>query len=133
MGYETSLYLLVKIKRSSMESVSRALKTGKVAGYPDLEYFLQCAVMDRDGFLAFKEHGNYTSSYLPDEDDGTVPALDAKWYEAEKIAEWLKKHSRKGGSIIQHSREGDGAAWGWEFDGRGHMRELALCSIGRWK
>lgn len=46
--------------------------------------------------------------------------------------EWLKLHSEKGGRLIQHSSEGDGAAWGWEFDGRGRLRQLALCSVGKW-
>jgi hypothetical protein len=35
--------------------------------------------------------------------------------------------------IVHHSDEGDGAAFGWEFDGLGKMRELALCAIGDWQ
>ena len=86
-----------------------------------------------DGILCFKPTGNYHSPYVPDEDDGTVPVLVGKWYESEHIAEWLKLHSEKGGRLIQHSCEADGAAWGWEFDGRGRLRELCLCSVGKWK
>ena len=70
--------------------------------------------------------------YSPDEDYGDVPAITAKWYEAEDIALWLKQHVEKGGKIVAHSNEGDGAAWGWEFDGKGRMRELHLCSVGKW-
>ncbi len=70
--------------------------------------------------------------YEPDEDDGTVPALYGKWPDAERIADWLKKHSEPGGRIILHSMEADGEAWGWEFDGKGRMRELALVPVGKW-
>ena len=119
MGYETSLHLInIKIKRDSLESVARTLKTGKTRGFSDLEYFFEYAAVDSDGYLAFKVNDNYECRYEPDEDDGTVPALEGKWYEAERIADWVKKHSEKGGSIIQHSCEGDGAAWGWSAGNR---------------
>ena len=42
--------------------------------------------------------------------------------EAESIAMWLRQHSEKGGRMVLHSIEGDGNAWGWEFDGRARMR-----------
>ena len=42
--------------------------------------------------------------------------------EAESIAPWLRQRSEKGGCMVRHSIEGDGNAWGWEFDGRGRMR-----------
>src|SRR5436190_1402847 len=134
MGYETALHLLdVNIKDDSLPIVKRALKTKKGRGLRPLGYFLNEAFLSDDGFLCFKNTGRYDSPYDPDEDDGTVTVLAGKWDEAKQIAEWLKLHSDKGGRLIQHSLEADGAAWGWEFNGRGRLRELALCSVGKWK
>ena len=84
-----------------------------------VEYFLDRAKIDSEGFLAFKASDDGLDTYDPDETDGTVPALAGKWYEAEYVARWLKRHCEKGGRLVLHSLEGDGAAWGWEFDGRG--------------
>lgn len=134
MGYQTTLHLIdVKIKDESLPIVKRALKSKKGRGLKPLLYFLGEAFLTTDGVLCFKPTGNYDSPYEPDADDGTVTALEGKWYESNEIAEWLKRHAEKGGRIIQHSCEADGAAWGWEFDGRGRLRELALCSVGKWK
>ena len=133
MGYLTTLYLIdIKIKEESIPIVERALKTKKGRGLTSLQYFLSRAVFDIGGCLSFKPQEDDMSPYEPDSDYGDVPALMAKWYEAEKIASWIKRHSEKGGQIILNSNEGDGAAWGWEFDGKGRMRELALCSVGKW-
>ena len=134
MGYQTALHLIdVKIKDESLPIVKKALQTKKGRGLRPLVYFLEEAFLPDDGFLCFKSTGRYDSPYVPDEDDETVSVLVGKWYEAEQIAEWLKLHSEKGGRLIQHSSEADGAAWGWEFDGRGRLLELALCSVGKWK
>ena len=134
MGYVTALHLVdVKIKDDSLPIVKKALATKKGRGLGPIKSFLEESFLPDDGFLSFKPTGNYASPYVPDEDDGTVPAVEGKWYESEQIAEWLKLHSENGGRLIQHSSEGDGAAWGWEFDGRGRLRELALCSVGKWK
>jgi hypothetical protein len=134
MSYETALHLIkVKIKDKSLPIVKKALQTKKVRGLRPLVSFLGEAFLPDDGYLCFKSTGRYDSPYAPDEDDETVPVLVGKWYESEQIAEWLKLHSEKGGRVIQHSCEADGAAWGWEFDGRGRLRELALCSVGKWK
>ena len=134
MGYETALHLIgVKIKEDSIPIVKKALQTKKGRGLRLIVDFLEEAVLPEDGLLCFKNTGTYISPYVPDDDDGTVWVLIGKWYESEKIAEWLKLHSEKGGQLIQHSYEGDGEAWGWEFNGRGKLRELALCSVGKWK
>ena len=134
MGYETALHLIdVKIKEDSLPIVKRALQTKKGRGLAPLVYFLEEAFLLDDGFLCFKSTGRYESPYVANEDDGTVLVLVGKWRDSEKIAEWLKLHSEKDGCLIQHSCEADGAAWGWEFDGRGRLRELALCSVGKWK
>jgi hypothetical protein len=134
MSYQTIMYLVdVKIKADSLTAVTKALKTKKGRGLGGLKYFLEQAFLPDDGFLCFKASGNYSSPFCPDDDDGTVPAIEGKWDESEKIAQWLKLHSEKGGMLIQHSMEGDGLAWGWEFDGKGRLRELALCPVGKWE
>jgi hypothetical protein len=134
MGYETALHLInVKIKGASLPIVKKALQTKKGRGLRSIASFLEEAFLTEDGFLCFKSTGEYESPYEPDEIDKTVPVLCGKWYDAEKIAEWLKPHSEKEGRFIEHSLEADGAAWGWEFDGRGRLRELELRSVGKWK
>jgi len=37
------------------------------------------------------------------------------------------------GQIVLHSSEGDGLAWGWEFDGKGGMEYFQLDPVGRWR
>ena len=134
MGYETSLHLIgVKIKAESVPVVKKALKDRKGRGLSKIGYILDVVVLDSEGFLAFKASEDGDDFYVPDEEDGTVPALCGKWYEAERFAAWIKQHCEKGGRIIQHSMEADGAAWGWEFNGRGKMKELGLCYIGKWE
>ena len=133
MGYESSLHLIdVKIKAESVPAVRQALKTGKSRKTSPLWFFFERATVDSCGFLAFKGSEDGEDPYVPDE-DGTVPALYGKWYEAERIAAWLKQHCEKGGRIVLHSIEADGAAWGWEFDGRGRMRALELRPVGKWE
>ena len=133
MGYECSLHLIdVRIKADSLPAVTRTLKTCKGRGLKRIEYFLERAVVDMDGFLAFTASEDGLDPYEPDEEDNTVPALYGKWYEAEAIADWIKQYSEKGGRIVLHSIEGDGAAFGWEFDGRGRMRALELRPVGKW-
>lgn len=134
MGYESTLHLInIKIKTESLPVVSDALITGKGPGLAPLKWFLELAVIDSSGFLCFKASEDGLDPYVPD-DEGTVPALSGKWKGNidKKFASWIKFHSEEGGRIVLHSIEGDGAAWGWEFDGKDQMRELQLCSVGEW-
>jgi hypothetical protein len=134
MGYESLLHLIdVKIKVASVPVVARALKTPGGRGTVRLASFFERAVIDSEGFLAFKADSDDSDPYVPDADDGTVSAIYGKWYEAEHIARWLKRHSERGGRIILHSAEADGEAWGWEFDGKGRMRQLSLRPKGNWE
>jgi hypothetical protein len=134
MGYHTTLYLVdVKIKDDSIPVVRKALETKKGKGLSRLKTFLELAYLADDELLCFRPTKEWTSPYSPMDDDGSVPAIEGKWYESEEIAKWLKLHSEKGGRLIEHSCEGDGAAWGWEFDGKGRLRPLALSSVGRWE
>ena len=112
--------------------VKKALQTRKGRGLIPIKYCLEQAFLPEDGFICFKPKGYFTSPYSPDEEDGSVPAIEGKWYESEQIAQWLKLHSEKGGRIVLHRFEGDGYAWGWEFDGKGRLRELHLRSMGKW-
>ena len=134
MGYWSSLHLIdVKIKAESVPVVKRALKSRKGRGLSQLREFMDQAVLDSEGFLAFKASEDGDDPYVADEEDGTVPALYGKWREAERFAAWIRQHCEKGGRIILHSIEADGEAWGWQFDGRGKMRALGLRHIGKWE
>ncbi|MBK7472364.1 MAG: hypothetical protein IPI73_18850 [Betaproteobacteria bacterium] len=124
---------MVKIKAGSAPLVSRALEATTGRGLIRLQFFLELAVIDSEGFLSFKASEDGLDSYAPDPDNDTVPALSGKWYEAERVARWLRRYSEKGGRIVLHSNEGDGAAWGWEFDGKGRMRPLDLVPVGKWE
>ena len=132
MGYESSLHLVgVRVRAAAVPEVKRALENPGKRGTKDIAYFLRRAVIDSAGFLVFKASVDREDPYVPDE-EGTVVALYGKWYEAEQIARWISRHSRKGGRLVLHSIEGDGDASGWEFDGRGRMRELCLVPVGKW-
>jgi len=134
MGYRSSLHLIdVKIKPESVQLFER-IRTGKVRVRSKLRFLLERVVLDAGGFLAFKPSDDGLDPYEPDADDGTTPSLEGKWYKVdERFGAWLKQHSEKGGRIVLHSREADGSAWGWEFDGRGRMRSLGLRRIGKWE
>ncbi len=131
MGYETALHLYnVTIKAESLSAVKQALET---KSEPALASFLEEAFLSDEGVLTFKSTGRYDSPYDADEEDGTVPVLVGKWYEGEKIVEWLKLHAEADGRLIHHSCEADGMAWGYEFDGQGRLRDLALVPVSEWK
>jgi len=132
MGYWSTLHLIdIRFKTSSLPVVKKAFR--KRTANSSFQLFFDRGILDEKGFLCFKSSEDGHDPYIPDEDDGTVPALYGKWDQAERIAKWLKPHCRKGGRIVLHSIEADGEAWGWEFDGRGKMRELNLCPNGEWQ
>ncbi len=133
MGYWSRLHLVdVRIKDELIPKFRKLIDKRTHHRNEDLECFFRSVMIDCDGFLQFSPGKDGGDAYVPDEDDGSVPALDGKWYNDESIAKRLRKFCEKGGRIILHSIEADGCAWGWEFDGRGRMRELALVSVGRW-
>jgi hypothetical protein len=134
MGYESSFHLVdVKIKSESIPIVSKILTTLKGRGVSRIKTFLENVVVDSSGFLVFRASEDGHDPYVPDEEDGTVPALYGKWYECEQIAHWLKKYAEKSGRMVFHSIEADGEAWGWEFDGKGRMRHFELKPSGKWE
>lgn len=125
MGKRNSLQMIgVKIKADSVPIVNQALKTGKGPGLTSIKYFLSRAVIDCEGELIFKASDNDDNDPYCSFEDGTTIALFGTWDEHEKIASWVKLYSEKGGKMVLFSYNGDGAAWGWEFDGKGRMREL---------
>jgi len=126
--YVTILWLAVDVKKSSRVAVRQAIATAGRRRRP-LGPFLRHLAVYEDHSLAFRESPDYPSDYCEDE-EGLVPALRGKWLEAEKIAEWLSRHSTVG-HLVQYDIGGE--AWGWEFDGRGRMRDLVLAAVGRWK
>jgi hypothetical protein len=133
MGYESELHLIdVKIRLSSLPSLLRTLKGEKARRPARLNSYFDLLVVDEDGFLRFKASKDRWDPYVPDE-EGTVPALLGKWYDAEQFARWLKRYSEEGGRVVLHSAEADGEAWGWQFDGKGRMRSLYLVPCGKWK
>lgn len=127
MVKKNSLQLLgIKIKKASIPIVTHALKTKKGPELTPIKHFLSRAVIDCDGELIFKASKDaYHDPYCPFEDNTTI-ALFGEWDEHEKIASWVKLHSEKGGKMVLFSYNGDGAAWGWEFDGKGRMREMGF-------
>ena len=134
MGYETSLHLInVKIKNESIPVVTKAIITGKGRGLAKFRYFFTVIGLDNSGFLRLLDNEHCATPNDVNKGDGTALALDGKWYDVEDFASWLKMHSEKGGRIILHSAEGDGLAWGWEFDGKGGMKNFQLDHVGKWK
>ncbi len=134
MGYESALHLIdIKIRKELVPEVQKAIATWKEKKNPEMECFLECAAIDAQGFLAFKLQEDGLDLYEPCEGEDTVPARIGKWRSPESIANWIKQLTEEGGRIVFHSAEADGAAWGWEFDGKGHMRALALVSCGEWE
>ncbi len=133
-AYESALYLIgIKIRKKSIPEVEKALATWKAEPDVDLGGFLECAAIDSQGCLAFRAQNDGSDLYEPCEDDDTVPARIGKWRSPESIANWIKQHTTAGGRIVFHSVEADGDAWGWEFDGNGRMRALALIPCGEWE
>ena len=133
MGKRNSLQMVnVVIKADSVPIVNLALKTGKGPGLTPIRYFLSRAIIDCQGTLIFKESEDAEDPYCSF-DDGTTIALFGTWDEHEKIASWVKLHSEKGGKMVLFSYDGDGAAWGWEFDGKGRMRELQYRNIMKYE
>jgi hypothetical protein len=131
MGYETALHLIdVVIRPTALPGLLRTLK-GKSRRPVRLAYIFERLAVDEDGFLMFKASKDGLDFYVP-YDDGLVSALSGKWYDAEQFARWLKRYS-EGGRVVLHSLEADGDAWGWEFDGEGHMRSLCLVPCGKWE
>jgi len=127
VGKRNSLQMIgVKIKIDSVPIVTRALKTRSGPGLSPIKHFLSRAVIDCEGELIFEASKNGNADpYCPFEDNTTI-ALFGRWDKHEKIASWVKLHSAKGGKMVLFSYDGDGAAWGWEFDGKGRMRELGF-------
>ena len=132
MGYWTRMYLYgIKVRKDRRAELKRILKNHKTLFNEDMRFFLDSVDIDQDGFLEFKASDDGTDCYM--ECEGFVPAKDAKWYNFDEIAEWLKQFSEFDGQMILHSLEGDGLADGFVFDGNGKRRRVTLKQVGKWK
>jgi len=88
MGYWTRLNLIgIKIKEDRRTQFERLLKKHDRFSNKTFRYFLDEAALYTDGLLWFKSGDD--DEYLPDE-EGLVPAKDAKWYGSDAIAKCLK-------------------------------------------
>ena len=135
MGYETELYLIdVEVPASHLAHAKKLLEKQRLAKNPTSSYFCYVVDFNSDGQLSFvaklaKKKG-WRVNYVPG-DDGFVPAIVGKCYQSEKFARWLCRNGFNG-SVIQHSGEGDGAAWGWEFK-NGRIRYLQMNPCSSWQ
>jgi hypothetical protein len=133
MGYETTLYLVgVSLPHIHRRRVEQLLKKHKQSKNTDLACLFQCVDFTSDNTLEFraKQLPCPKASEVPDEEGFVVSAV-GKWYGSEKFAVWLCRNHFEG-ALIQHSLEGDGAAWGWEFE-KGRIRCLELRPEGTWQ
>jgi hypothetical protein len=133
MGYETILHLIgVTVDPSRRAHVDKLIKKQREAKKSRLAYILGVVDFTSEGYLEFrhKKLPLPEASELPDE-EGFVLTAAGKWYDAEAFAEWLCRHDFEG-FVVQHSREGDGDAWGWEFR-HGRVRYHQLKPAGLWK
>src|ERR1044071_7293107 len=131
MGYETTLILVdITIPSERRVHAEKLLQKRRNAGNQSLAQILRLVDFTSDGTLEFraKKLPLPDASEEPDE-EGFVLSAAGKWYESEKFALWLCRTGFEG-SLIEHSREGDGEAWGWQFkDCR--IRRLELSPSGR--
>lgn len=132
MGYWTSLHLVgIYIKPESLRTVQRAV-AGEGRVPKAIRGSLRRMMVSDDHELRFKVTQGDDNPYAPDGENSSPAAL-GKWYDDEAIAKWLRRHSKPGGRMVLHSIEGDGGAWGWEFDGKGRVRHLDLVPVSRWE
>jgi hypothetical protein len=133
MGDETTLMLVgVTVRPDRRKPIEVLLKKQAAARKPGLRLLFRQLCLTPDNSIEFRlsAKDDVATDEVPDE-AGYVSSIWGKWYEAEALAEWLCRHCAEG-RVIQHSREGDGGAWGWEFRG-GRIRRLSLEPSGPWK
>jgi hypothetical protein len=133
MSYESTMNLVnIRIRANAVPYVTHALETKKVKDFSAINGYLEHLMIDDEGMLSFKAKKDGSDAYAPF-DDGSVPARTGKWQGAKQFASWVKQHCDKGGRIVMYSWEADGAAWGWEFDGKSRMRYMELTPAGKWE
>jgi hypothetical protein len=143
MGYETDLVLVgVRPPPGRLARVKRALKRMQREQASEAAYIFRHPAFSSDGTIEFNSvsfddpDALLAAAEEPDEEGLVLTALAdytpqiGKWYDVHLVAAWLCEQGCEG-RIIQHSRDGDGEAWGWEFaDGR--IRELQLLPASGW-
>lgn len=131
MGYETTIFLvgvqLPSALRPKIEERPRRTRRpdAKVAELLSLVGFTSDETLEfKHRKLPMPECGE-----MPD-DEGFVISAVGTFYRAENFAQWLCRQGFEG-SLVQHSGEGDGKAWGWEFKS-GQVHSIKLRPKGPW-
>jgi len=133
MGYETSLQLVgVEIDPRHRPEIEAAIRKAARSENDALQLFLRWLGITSDGTLAFRAacKRDFVLPQCPDY-EGCVSVTIGKWRRPEEIGEWPCTHCSSG-RLILHRLEGDGAAFGWEFES-GRIRHLELRPVGRWR
>ena len=133
MGYETTLILVgISVAAERRAEMEQLLQKQPGETPPGLAILIRQLALTPDDTIEFRlrPEDDVPTDEEPD-NEGYVSSVWGKWREAEALAEWLCRHGAEG-QVIQHSREGDGAAAGWEFRG-GRIRPLSLQPSGPWK
>jgi hypothetical protein len=129
MSYWVRFDVAVCIKTEHREALSRELaKWRAIAAKEDISY-------DEDAPAWLATQIQLDETFL---DSGYVYFVDEidseawRWVNIEEFALWLKPYAEADGKIVVFSCEGDAEAWGYEFNGKGKMKELKLKPVGRW-
>src|SRR4051812_10600007 len=111
MGYMSRMDLVeVAIKPECVRIVKKAIRASATSG--EVPWILERLNIDPDGFLQW----NWRKDRY-----GPI----AKFHDGdEELVNWLKDYCT-GGLIAFWGQEGDGSAWAYEFDGKGHVRECS--------
>jgi hypothetical protein len=117
MGYYSSVEIMdLEIKPECVQEFLQYIERNKNNKKRIFHSLLKLIGIDEDGFFTWD----------PSERVG-------KWHHGcEGFMNWLKRYCTEG-KILFLSCEGDGEVWGYEFDGEGKVRELALMATGEFK
>lgn len=130
MGYESALHVIgARVAPAQRQRVQRLLAGQPASQHPGLALLLGQLGFSSSGTLELRPIDLPTDEEADEE--GFVCSVWGKFPAAEQFARWLGRHCEQG-RVILHSREGDGAAWGWEFQ-RGRIRYLELKPAGTWE
>ncbi len=101
MGYYTAIRLhKVRVKKKFIAEVRKYIADHKIED-EGFHYFLHNLELD--------DAGNVSWIGMP----------SGKWHRDKEFVLWLAPYVAAGGQVSLTSKEGDGAAWAYKFDGRG--------------
>lgn len=126
MGYETEITLIASIRKDKIGQARQELADPETSPFPLLA--ISC-----DNCVQFKPDENYYDSEFDKDEEGLVPALKAKWRSQDiSFVDWMAQYVTAGSGVYVHSLEVDGEEYGYEFDGKGRYRLLALRPTSGW-